>query len=1192
MKTKKKFGMRRHIGITAAATLIALGATACEEAYWGGEKNHDTYKGLINNFNTEDGSFDSTLNCKDSDNCFWNEMHDGCSTNVEDNIQNLKILLAPNIKSDADKRLVVICSKWMEGKDSYELIMESEGTLKIDKGISIDDNVINYYNDWLCKPDSERKLGRLICDEIAYYLYDGNTYSKCDKGKCGDLDKEMPKAFKNAFNYRACPDGYDYRAKYIGDLTNVCVKSVCNGVSINLYTDNDNCGTCGKKCESGYTCVNGKCKIANEDTLNCNGNLIDPKNNPEHCGAKGTCDDTESTSDNYKGENCANNATDKLCAEGKCTSSCPSGQIACNKKCIDPRLDTKYCGAKGTCDDTESTSDNYKGENCANNATDKLCAEGKCTSSCPSGQIACNKKCIDPRLDTKYCGAKGTCDDTESTSDNYKGENCANNATDKLCAEGKCTSSCPSGQIACNKKCIDPSVDTTYCGAKGSCEGIESTSTNYKGENCADNPTNKLCSGGNCTSSCPSGQIACNNKCIDPKFDNRYCGAKDDCEGANVGTKCADGEVCSVGSCGVTCVSGQVLCNGQCIDPKTDNRYCGASGNCKEANAGKQCGSGQVCSGGTCGVTCVSGQVLCNGQCIDPKTDNRYCGAEGNCSDANAGSKCKDGEVCSGGKCGITCVSGQILCNSQCIDPKTNPFYCGATGNCQGTNRGTDCTQFATNKLCANNTCTSSCPTGQTQCDGFCINMNATNVSSCNNATIQCKAGYGNCDNDKANGCEVDTSNDNAHCGGCGKACTTAIVQNSASVQCSNGGCKATSCARGYVLKNGECKVSNTLDCCGTLCTNCYEKYPNMKEGSCNITDSTCTLQSCNVGYVVSSDGKKCDVAKCLDNGACGDSGKCINGECKCGTNLACSGDKPICNGNVCVACTNQTHCPSVLNASATCTKNVCSYKCDTSYGNVGTGNNPQTIQCKDCSESFKFYLSNPFATSGNAQGECVQCSGTNNVDKCYVHLKDRKAVEYGCDNSNACIINECEPGYHVSSDKKSCEADSIEACGTHDKSCVGENGLQGLATQNEESVECVAGECKAKACIQHQYYLDDGKCKASDNQNCGSKGLSCEAHNGTGTSGSVLYNAYICNVNNGKCELKCQDGKILKDDSCVNCSDAGECGDSNNCSSGFGSGRSKKCYCPGKDASVCSPGGGCELNSCTYPSKDPVSNS
>lgn len=76
MKTKKKFGMRRHIGITAAATLIALGATACEEAYWGktdGESNKDIYEDFVKHFGSKDGRFSATLVKKDNENCLLNK---------------------------------------------------------------------------------------------------------------------------------------------------------------------------------------------------------------------------------------------------------------------------------------------------------------------------------------------------------------------------------------------------------------------------------------------------------------------------------------------------------------------------------------------------------------------------------------------------------------------------------------------------------------------------------------------------------------------------------------------------------------------------------------------------------------------------------------------------------------------------------------------------------------------------------------------------------------------------------------------------------------------------------------------------------------------------------------------------------------------------------------------------------------
>lgn len=65
MKTKKKFGMRRHIGITAAATLIALGTTACDDSiYWGktdGESNKKIHDDFVDHFGSEDGRFSATL---------------------------------------------------------------------------------------------------------------------------------------------------------------------------------------------------------------------------------------------------------------------------------------------------------------------------------------------------------------------------------------------------------------------------------------------------------------------------------------------------------------------------------------------------------------------------------------------------------------------------------------------------------------------------------------------------------------------------------------------------------------------------------------------------------------------------------------------------------------------------------------------------------------------------------------------------------------------------------------------------------------------------------------------------------------------------------------------------------------------------------------------------------------------------
>mgnify|MGYP006980632252 CR=1 FL=1 len=1196
-------------------------------------------------------------------------MHDGCSTNVEDNIQNLKILLAPNIKSDADKRLVVICSKWMEGKDSYELIMESEGTLKIDKGISIDDNVINYYNDWLCKPDSERKLGRLICDEIAYYLYDGNTYSKCDKGKCGDLDKEMPKAFKNAFNYRACPDGYDYRAKYIGDLTNVCVKSVCNGVSINLYTDNDNCGTCGKKCEN-TTCVNGKCDIVkgNEGLVLCDGKYINPNTSTDHCGAKGNCSvkKNEFNDPNYAGEKCPENrkfctngrcnvecvsgqivcdeqcvnpltdiaycgargkcnndaSDDKdykgvacaegyVCSDGNCGLTCAKGQIKCGSKCIDPLENKTYCGAKGTCEGDDEKQDNFKGEICEEGS---VCSEGKCSVTCVSGQIVCNGKCIDPKADNTYCGAKGVCNNDSTDSENYKGATCTNgrvcsngscdltcetgkiicdnkcvdpkadniycgakagctgatqcSGVTPLCSGGKCVSTCIGNQIVCGDRCVDPSSDNSYCGAKGACNNDSISSTDYKGATCRDG---RICSNGTCALTCETGKIICNNKCVDPKTDNTYCGAKGVCNNDSTdsenykGATCKDGRVCSKGTCALTCETGKIICDNKCVDPKTDNTYCGAKEGCTEAKKcsgvtplcydgkcvstcvgnqivcggrcvdpssdnsycgakgacndtstsstdykGATCRDGRICSNGTCALTCETGKIICDNKCVDPKADNLYCGAKGKCnsasvSDANyRGKECADGTKCTDRVCEISCVGDQIACDGECIDPKTNPYYCGATGDCKKPNHGTNCTNSSTNKLCAGGKCTSSCPTGQTQCDGFCINLVATNVESCTNDNIKCKVGYGNCDNDVANGCEIDTNNDNAHCRVCGNACTKEKVEHSQSVQCSSGACKATSCESGYKLQNGTCVPSDTLDCCGDKCTNCYEVYPNMDEGKC--VSSQCVLESCKGGYTPDSTKKKCVEIECSSDTECGDSGECKNRQCKCGNNPACLGNTPICNNNgQCVACTSETHCPSKLNYTVTCNNNTCDYQCKTGYHNENGGCVKNTPD--NCGSDGKCENDTPYCEEN--KGRCVKCTSKSHCST------NGSGV---CDtDTNTCVYTSCKDGFTLSENHDSCVPTKTR-CGTSATDCTMIPNIL-----NADSVSCDNGFCKVTLCKPdsntHVYnpLNEHGQCEANNVENCGEHGNKCEVEAGSGQT-------VKCDASPVQCKYSCAD--------------------------------------------------------------------
>jgi hypothetical protein len=373
---------------------------------------------------------------------------------------------------------------------------------------------------------------------------------------------------------------------------------------------------------------------------------IAPLTDRGFCGASGAC------SGATDGTACV---AGQVCAAGSCQISCPGSQINCNGTCVDPLTDRGFCGASGACSGATDGTACVAGQ---------VCSAGSCTVSCPGMQINCNGTCVDPLTDRGFCGASGTCSGATDGTACVAGQ---------VCSAGSCQVSCPTGQVNCGGTCVDPLTDRGFCGASGSCTG------GSVGSACA---AGRVCSGGSCQVSCPSPQIECGGHCVDPQTDRGFCGASGNCSGVNDGAVCPDGQVCSGGVCGLTCASPQIICGMNCIDPATNRTFCGATGNCSGVNDGTVCAAGEVCSSGVCGLTCASPQIICGMSCVDPTTNRTFCGATGNCSGVNDGTVCADGEVCSSGTCQTSCGGSQIKCGTTCIDPSSNPTYCGADGEC------------------------------------------------------------------------------------------------------------------------------------------------------------------------------------------------------------------------------------------------------------------------------------------------------------------------------------------------------------------------------------------------------------------------------------------------------------------------------------------------------------------------------
>ncbi|MBN1774104.1 MAG: hypothetical protein JXB32_22790, partial [Deltaproteobacteria bacterium] len=138
---------------------------------------------------------------------------------------------------------------------------------------------------------------------------------------------------------------------------------------------------------------------------------------------------------------------------------------------------------------------------------------------------------------------------------------------------------------------------------------------------------------------------------------------------------------CVDGACTTSCPTGQLVCDGRCIDPETDRSFCGASGACTGADAGETCLDGEVCVAGICATSCPAGQLVCGDRCIDPETDRSFCGASGACTGADAGEVCLDGELCTAGVCVPNCSVGQTLCGDACTNLDYDPANCGRCGS-------------------------------------------------------------------------------------------------------------------------------------------------------------------------------------------------------------------------------------------------------------------------------------------------------------------------------------------------------------------------------------------------------------------------------------------------------------------------------------------------------------------------------
>ncbi len=421
----------------------------------------------------------------------------------------------------------------------------------------------------------------------------------------------------------SCQKGED--GKYACKCTNptelTCTNAEGQPYCVDTYADKycgaTSCDTLNEAgCSASQQCQQGKC-VCKPEFVNCNGSCIDPDQNSQHCGAKGSCTiKDDPLSDNYSGDSCDSS---KVCSRGKCICNIDAGYFEFHQNnklnCVLPS-DKLYCGISSN-DNT-----NNKMDACLNHEECVLNGD-KYTCVCEKGYTLCGGECIDLMRDTEHCSSTRKCEDAINCSEDKR-----------VCVAGKCSTSCLAGQALCNGKCVDQEEfhvndDCTACDENHCYMGEPGKPFNYL--YCKETPNHQ--SKNNVLGS------------------GEFCGRT--CEEAKA---CGKNQICT-GDFTCDCPTGYTQCKSDdgtiyCAELNTDIENCGGCGNTcvdKFINVKEL-----TCTNGVCGYSkCINqdyaiGEKTCNdnpnvGCMINLSSDDNNCGS--------CGTKCQAFTTCKTSRC-------------------------------------------------------------------------------------------------------------------------------------------------------------------------------------------------------------------------------------------------------------------------------------------------------------------------------------------------------------------------------------------------------------------------------------------------------------------------------------------------------------------------------------------------------------
>ena len=530
-----------------------------------------------------------------------------------------------------------------------------------------------------------------------------------------------------------------------------------------------------------------------------------------------------------------------------CTACMADNAIVCepNGQCVNLMNDNNNCGECGhVCPVMTS---------CQNGS----CVEIDCKRM---GLVECNDKCVDINT-VENCGGCGNADEDKCKLNGECNEHVCKEGY--YCNDGNCleNDTCHENQLKCYcqitddglTNCSDSKIDNGefVCIKPTDADTCGATSCSERGNHC---PLGQGCINNNCA--CPEGTFKHDDKCLSP-IDDSSCGATADSPGVvckdTTGHCDPDSGICKLCKngyvqCGKTDDTGKFI--GNCIDPSTNDDFCGVSIDCEVTDKNICINNNMQCEEGKC--KCPEGHAACgsHGECVsltDSTVWNHHCGAtdRGRCDQPEKQSSTEPGPDYMGIRCGVnqTCSeNGECLCNGTWCDNEcvmtleVTINHCGACGNGHvlfGTEAGNltgDCTVIDKERATCNN--------GKCACEG---ELELVKVRGSDNK-FAC----------------IDPNTDADYCGSAHEQCEG---------KCENGTCAPLLCDSPLVNCKGRCVNLDDLNM--VKCMEC-------KPGYCVHNDPDVTLANgcLDIGQ---NDNNNCGTC----GNVCPDKTTCNNGECK-----------------------------------------------------------------------------------------------------------------------------------------------------------------------------------------------------------------------------------------------------------------------------------------------------------------------